>query len=147
MLLLLLSVISSQTIDLNVRGVKIGTTQQVVLRKLGKPLSTTRGGLFPCDVGPMRTLKYPGLVLKLLQSNDGKDFFVAEVDVTSKRWPVAPKIGVGSGLKQVFAKFGMKGTEIQDGRKTVTYLLDEGSAVFTFRRGKAVKIAWEFNVC
>ena len=95
----------------------------------------------------MRTLKYPGLVIKLLKNNNGKGFFVAAIDVTSERWPVAPKVGVGSGLKQVFAKFGMKGTEIQDGRKTVTYLLDEGFAVFTFRRGRAVKIEWEFNVC
>lgn len=147
MLVLLPLSICSQTIDLNVRGIKIGTTQQAVLRKLGKPRSTTRGGYYPCDDGPKRTLKYPGLVLKLLQSSDGKVFFVAAVDITSVKWRVAPKIGIGSGLKEVVAKFGTKKIETQNGRKTVTYLMDEGNAVFTFLRGKAVKIVWAFNVC
>ena len=147
MLLLLPVFVCPQTIDLNVRGITVGTSHQVVLRKLGKPLATIRGGHYPCDDGPMRTLKYPGLVLRLLQGNDGKGFFVAAVDVTSVKWPVAPKIGIGSGLKEITAKFGTKEIETQNGRKTVSYLMDEGHAVFTFRRAKAVKIAWEFNVC
>lgn len=139
--------VSAQTIELNVRGITVGTTHRAVLRKLGKPLATIRGGHYPCDDGPMRTLKYPGLVLKLLQSNDGLGFFVAAVDVTSVKWPVAQKIGIGSRLKDVTAKFGTQEVEIEHGRKTVSYLMAEGFAVFTFHRGKVVRVAWEFNVC
>ncbi|HNU06292.1 MAG TPA: hypothetical protein PKO33_00920, partial [Pyrinomonadaceae bacterium] len=58
----------AQTINIRVNGIEVGSTQKQVLRKLGRA-TIRRGGTFPCDEqGQMRTMRYPGLELRLIES-------------------------------------------------------------------------------
>ncbi len=78
--------VSGKVIDLRVKGVEIGTRYRTVLRKLGKPLSSKNGGSYPCDDdNRMMTLRYPGLIIKLIDEDERKYFFVASMEVTSRR--------------------------------------------------------------
>jgi hypothetical protein len=136
----------AQTIDLQVNGV--GTTAQysVVLEKLGKPLSKKKGGVFPCDNGEMLTLRYQGLIVRLIEANDGTGFIVGSIDVTSPKWSVS-NINVGASMKDVQAKFGQSDKTKKSGLENLSYGMAEGFANFYFRNNKLVKISWGFNIC
>lgn len=158
----------SQTIDLDVNGISITSSYETVIEKLGKPRSEKKGGIVPCQEGrTLVTLRYPGLVLKLDNNDEGKDFGVFEVEVTSKKWLVnGTRIGtskddvnadsysslntqpiqIGASKDAVIAKFG-PGRELEDnGKPFLGYFID-GYARFYFKNDRLTKIIWEFNFC
>ena len=138
---------SAQTIDLQVNGVGVATPYSIVLQKLGKPLSKKKGGTFPCDNGEMLTLRYQGLIVKLIEANDGTGFIVGSVDVTSPKWSISG-INVGASTKDVQTKFGqLEEKTKKSGLENLSYGMAEGFANFYFRNNKLVKISWEFNIC
>lgn len=137
---------SAQTINLKLSGIDIGTPRAKVLKTLGKPLSSIKRGEFPCDNGPMLTLRYSGLTLKMLESNDGKDFIVGNVIVTSNKWSVSG-IKIGASVNDVKNKFGNKDLRKEEGFDALSYLINDGYAAFFFKKNKLIKIAWELNVC
>lgn len=139
---------SAQVIDLQVKDVKIGTPYSEVIKKLGKPLLSKKGGSFPCDTdNSMLTLRYPGLIINLIEAGDGTGFIVASMKVTSPKWSVASGINVGASLKDVRATFGDSEIEKESGSQYLSYAMAEGFAKFYFRNNKLIKIAWEFNIC
>lgn len=136
----------AQTIDLQVSGVGVTTPYSIVLQKLGKPLSKKKGGTFPCG-DEMLTLRYQGLIVKLIEANDGTGFIVGSVDVTSPKWSVSG-INVGASIKDVQTKFGqLEEKTKKSGLENLSYGMAEGFANFYFRNNKLVKISWEFNIC
>lgn len=138
---------SAQTIDLQVSGVGVATPYSIVLQKLGKPLSKKKGGTFPCDNGEMLILRYQGLIVKLIEANDGTGFIVGSVDVTSPKWSISG-INVGASIKDVQTKFGqLEEKTKKSGSENLSYGMAEGFANFYFRNNKLVKISWEFNIC
>ncbi|MDQ3633805.1 MAG: hypothetical protein M3405_04755 [Acidobacteriota bacterium] len=147
MLFVLSSALSAQTIDLDVKGVKIGTHRSEVIEKLGKPSSSKIGGSLPCDTDPVLNLRYPGLVLRLLESNEGKEFFVAEIEITSSNWTVASDINIGTTKKKVIKKFGFREVYKELDLEYLEYPMKVGSAEFSFKKDKLAKIAWAINPC
>lgn len=141
------AVSAQQMIDLQVNGVKIATPYSVVVQKLGKPSSKKKGGTFPCDNnGEMLTLRYQGLVIKLIEANDGTGYFVGAINITSAKWS-ASGINIGATVKEVRDRFGNSELTKKLGLKNLSYGMGEGFADFYFRNGKLVKINWEFNIC
>jgi len=139
---------SAQTIDLEVKGVDVSASYQTVLRQLGKPLSSRKGGTNPCGNTKL-TLRYSGLTITLDDDDgDGRNFSVVAIEVTSPKWEVAPGISVGASLADVQAKFAQTEKPTKErGLENLSYFVAEGYANFYFRNKKLVKVIWEFNLC
>jgi hypothetical protein len=137
----------SQPLDLKIKGVEIGTPYSTVIRKLGKPLSRKESSGFPCDDGPMLTLHYLGLTIKLIEDNNGRNFFVASMEVTSPKWIIS-ETAIGESIKDVQRKFGKNNKMRKEkGLENLPYFIKDGYANFYFRNKKLVKVAWELNAC
>jgi hypothetical protein len=118
-----------------------------VIRKLGKPLSARKGAGFPCDDGPLLTLRYSGLRIELIEDSGGRDYFVAAMEVNSLKW-ITSGIAVGASIKNVRKRFGQNNkTGRERGLENLTYYIKDGYANFYFRNNKLVKVNWELNIC
>jgi len=138
---------SAQTIDLQVKGVEIATPYSTVIQKLGKPLSEKKGGEFPCDNSDMLTLRYKGLIVRLIEANDGTGFIVGSVSITSAKWSISG-VNIGASIKDIQTRFGQSEVETKEsGLENLSYGMAEGFANFYFRNNKLVKVSWEFNIC
>jgi len=140
------TVSAAQTIDFKVKGVGIATSYQTVLRQLGKPLSSRKGGTNPCG-GKKQVLRYSGLTITLDEDED-KQNIVVLIEVTSPKWKVASGISVGASLKDVQAKLGQS-VELskESGFEVLTYLDGDGAIAFYFRNKKLVKVTRDLNLC
>jgi hypothetical protein len=137
---------SAQTIELKVNGIEIGAYYSTVLKKLGKPLSKKKGGSFPCDDDRMMTMRYAGLILKLIPDNNNR-YFVAAMEVTSRKW-VTSGIMVGANIKDVQRRFGRNDKPRKEKvSENLPYFIKDGYANFYFRNKKLVRINWELNAC
>lgn len=138
---------AAQKIDLQVKGVDIGASYQTALRQLGKPLSSKKGGTNPCGNTKLM-LRYPGLTLTFDADENGQNFIVVKIEITSPNWEVAPQVKVGVSLKDVKAKFVQTDKpEGKSGLEKLSYFVTDGYANFYFRGKKLIKIAWELNLC
>lgn len=131
---------AQQTIALDVNGVKIETTEAEAIQKLGKPSSRKKVTGHECQGGLLR-LHYPGLIIELEDSG-----VVAAATVTSPKWSFSG-INIGASVSEVKKKFGISESERKKGLDYLHYSIGDGGAEFIFRKGKLVKIYWEFNFC
>lgn len=137
----------AQIIKLNVNGVQITASKSEVLRRLGKPVSSRVGGIVPCSDGSTRrTIRYPGLVLRLEANADVRDFGVYEIDVTSPKWLVSG-LRIGTQKRNVIKKFGHGRVLKENGKSYLAYFIEDGYASFHFKKNRLVKLSWEFNFC
>lgn len=140
-------VASAQTIDLEVKGVDIGASYQTVLRQLGKPLLSRKGGTNPCGNTKL-TLRYSGLTIILDDDGDGRNFTVVAIEMTSPKWEIAPGISVGVSFTDVQAKFAQtENPTKENGLENLSYFVTDGYANFYFRNRKLIKVVWELNLC
>lgn len=149
-LLALPTTTSAGEIDLRINGVGLGTSHSRVLRQLGKPLHTERGGFNECGNDITITLHYPGLVIELLGDGKGQNFIVFSIELTSSKWSVASGISVGANAKDVQAKFGQPlEKRLESGVESWSYVNkgNDGFAGFYFRDKKLVKVVWEYTIC
>ncbi len=138
---------SAQTVDFEVKSVGNGTSYQTVLRQLGKPLSSRKGGTNPCG-GTKLVLRYSGLKITLDDAGDTKEFNVVLIEVTSPKWQVASGISIGVSLEDVRAKFGQPDEmSKKSGLKLLAYLDGDGAVTFYFRNRKLVKVTRGLNLC
>jgi hypothetical protein len=139
--------VSAGVIDLQVKGVNIGASYSTVLRQLGKPLQSKKGGSFPCG-DKLLTLRYSGLVIKLDGNGTKQDFSVVSVETTSSKWSVAKGIAIGAKLNDVRAKFGQPDNKTKKASSdNLFYFITDGGANFYFKNNKLVKVIWEENLC
>lgn len=138
---------AQETIDLQVNGVGVYTPYSTVVQKLGKPLSEKKGGDFPCNEGGALTLRYKGLIVKLIEANDGTGFIVGSISITSAEWSISG-VNIGASIKDIQTRFGQSEVETKEsGLENLSYGMAEGFADFYFRNNKLVKVYWEFNIC
>lgn len=136
-----------KTIKLEVKDIDIGTKYKTVIRQLGKPLSSKKGGENPCG-GEKLVLKYSGLEVTFdVESENDRNPIVVFVEVSSPKLEVSG-IKIGASLEDVRAKFG-KSSELrkEEGFDNIGYFVKDGYANFYFRNDKLVKITWELNMC
>jgi len=138
---------AQETIDLQVNGVGVYTSYSTVVQKLGKPLSEKKGGEFPCGNDETLTLRYKGLIVRLIEANDGTGFIVGSVSITSAKWSISG-VNIGASIKDIQTRFGQSEVETKEsGLENLSYGMAEGFADFYFRNNKLVKVYWEFNIC
>jgi len=143
--LALSTTVSADVINLQVKGVTVGTQYLTVLHRLGKPLQSKEGGSFPCG-DKLMTLRYPGLVIKLVGDGRKQDFSVVLIEATSSKWSIARGINIGTKLKDVRAKFGKTNNKKADSNN-LFYFITDGWANFYFKKNRLVKVIWEENLC
>ena len=138
---------AQSAISIRVRGVAVGSTEKQVVKRFGRT-DVRKGGTFPCDIeGEMRTMKYPGLEFRLIESMAKRgERIVAMIVVSSRKWSVGG-IRIGATPAMVRKRFGKARWESMDGRRYLSYFIDDGSGRFFFRRGKLVRIESELNAC
>ncbi len=137
-------------IDLRINGVGLGTKEATVLRKLGKPSSSKKGGIVPCSDGSaLLTLRYPGLVIELARDEDEQDFSVFTMRVTSPKWTLSG-INVGANINDVQTKFGQPYHKTKESKLLGLHYNTKGNggaASFYFQDNKLVGVDWEINFC
>lgn len=141
--------ISAQDEDGNLQfnGIKILTSKAEVIRKLGKPLSSSKitDAENECR-GDLLRLRYSGLTLELEGDEaDGKSVIATAV-VTSSKWSVSG-VRIGESIGEVKKKLKFGGARKEKGLDYLIYYSGDGAAEFIFRKDKLVKIDWEFNFC
>ena len=137
---------AAQSVDFKIKGVGIGTSYQMVLGRLGEPLTNTKSGTNPCG-GKRRMIHYSGLTIKF-DEDESKQNIVIFIEVTSPKWEISPGISVGSSLRTVRTKFGRPNELLKrSGFDTVTYLDGDGAVTFYFRNKKLVKATRDLNLC
>lgn len=138
-------IVSAQTKELQVKGIKVGTYYWTVIKKLGKPLSFKKNGEYPCD-GLIRKAKYEGLVIDLLESNLNGKLFVARMEVTSSKWNVLG-VKVSDSVNKIRSKFSLVKDKGKSSYDVYTGFNGDSYSYFYFKKNKLVKISWELNAC
>lgn len=136
-----------------VNGIKLGATQQQVLKRFGKPLSEVRKEAEPCVGGTELTLRYSGIKIVLWDDPaDEKKFLVGMVEVTSTGWAVSGA-RVGHTTASIQKRFGSPNAQETDPDSKLPFWFYEmndespGNTHFTFRNGKVVKITALYFMC
>lgn len=135
---------SSQTIDLDIKGLKVTATYKAIVAKLGKPITDVKGGTVPCG-DRMRTLKYPGMILRL-ESGGMDPLGLYKVEVTSRKWSING-VRIGDRSSKVIQRFGQTSKMLENRREYLPYFIPDGYARFYLRGNRVSKIEWEFNFC
>lgn len=138
--------VSSQTVPLEVEGIKIGTSFADVVQKIGKPKSTLMDETFPCDDSKVLKVRYSGLTLRLIEGLKENEYIVGEIKITSEKWSVAG-IKIGNTINEVKEKFGESEIEKGEGFDIIGYANLDGYSYFYFRGARLVEIMWELNTC
>ena len=139
----------AKEIDLRVGGVGLGSTEAQVLRRLGAPRAIEKGEENACGGGWEKTFRYDGLSLVLLSDENGADYDVIGVEVTSAAWTVSG-LKIGAHRAAVRARFGASLEAADDGgleRWSYVNWGNDGFAGFYFAAGKLVRISWQSNLC
>lgn len=142
----------AKEVDLQVNGIRVGSTYKDTLKRLGKPI---RESVDPqkneCTGGYSRTLYYDGLEVELDGDKSGKDASVISIDVTSSKWKLSSGIKLGATMEEIKALFGEPAAG-QDGDQNrwvygMSEKLGPGATDFLFKDGKLVSIAALGTVC
>ncbi len=141
-------------VDFRVSGISSGTSYSTVVRKLGKPLRSTKrkyaaDSACSGSAETHLTLFYSGLEITLLGDGRGRNLDVYSIEVASKKWS-ASGVGIGANSKDVIAKFGKPNSKADKSGETVLYYVTKGNlggVNFYFRDDKLVRVAMTETLC
>jgi hypothetical protein len=142
-------------VDFRVKGVSLGSSYALVLRQLGRPLSSKRDKIVDeyevC--GPSYTsleLRYEGAVIELIGDLRWRNFKVVSMEVTSPQLLIAPGVKIGMTEKEIRSKLGVPWQERNEsGFHILDYVTkgNDGGASVHFVAGHLVKVDWEYTRC
>ena len=142
-------------VDFRVKGVGLGSTYAVVLRQLGRPVSSKRekmdGDFGVCGPAYISLkLRYHGVEIELSGDLKGRNFYVIAMEVTSPKFLIAPGVKIGMTEEETRAKLGAPFQERTDsGVRILNYVTkgNDGAAGLYFRDGRLVKVQWDYLMC
>lgn len=132
---------------IKINGVTLGTSYRTVLRRFGKPTKIEIEDEDDGSGAKRRIVTYRGLSLEFLQDYEKKQYYVAVIELTSRKWRDR-RIGVGASSSAVRKRFG-EPWELESGAeadKVWQYLIREGEEgsrgriLFTIRSRRVVSI-------
>lgn len=132
-------------VDLTVNGIHAGSKLAVV-KRLGKPMRKKSIGFNDCAEGYQNTYYFPGLEVGVINSKNGKFTAVISLNITSKRWRIAPNIHLGASKKKIISTYGKP---VESDATKLTYVTkgNTGWVGFTFRKGKLIRVTMEETLC
>ena len=141
-------------VDLQVKGVGLGTPYAQMLRQFGGPISSRREKIDDETCSPphtLLTLNYKGAVLELVGDPQGRDFKVVSLEVTSPQLLITPGIKIGMSEQDARSKLGGEPWRVRNdsGFRVLDYVTkgNDGGAGLYFRNGRLVKIQWAYTAC
>lgn len=144
-------------IDFEIKGIGIGTSEAEVLQKLGKPLQSKKSSIDEVCAGEFqKTLRYSGLAFGLSSDDEGRNYSVIAVDVTSSKWMEESIFKLGADARDVETAFdeptlfNQPTLKETDGGQTIFYYTlrrHEGGAKIFFQNNKLTRISWSLNFC
>ena len=142
-------------IDFRVKGVGLGSSHALVLRRLGRPISSKREkipdhyGICGGSYTSLR-LRYQGVEIELMGDLRGRDFQVMSMEVTSSKFLIAPGLRIGMTEEEMRSKIGAPFQEkTESGFRILNYVTkdNEGGAGLYIRDGRLVKVQWDYVMC
>lgn len=128
-----------------INGVTLGSSYRTVIRRFGKPQKVEIEDADDGSGAKSRIVTYRGISFEFLQDYEKKQYYVAVIELTSRKW-LDRGIGVGASSAAVRKRFG-EPWELEGGseaEKVWQYLIREegsrGRILFTIRRGRVVSI-------
>ena len=142
-------------VDFRIKGVGLGSSYAVVLRQLGRPVSSKREKMDSdfgvCGPAYMSLkLRYQGVELELSGDLKGRNFYVISMEVTSPKFLIAPGVKIGITEEETRSKLGAPFQErTEAGFRILNYVTkgNDGTAGLYFRDGRLVKIDWGYTMC
>ena len=138
-------------IDFSVKGVRLGDTEQNLIKIFGKPRNRIVSNDGVCGVAPIAKLRYPGVEFWLDRGTEGTEleWAILEFTVTSPDVLVEPEIRVGAEAAAVKQILGTAWTEKSDGESIFYHYLtkDNDNASLEFKNGKLARIRVYINPC
>ena len=141
-------------LDLDVNGIRSGTAYEEVIRKIGKPDRSKDFGKDYCTDGFMKTIYYPGLMIKLESDERKHRYVVVGIEVTSSKWRIGERVHIGSTSDEVLHNFGPPNERnyddaFDDRPLSFDYLTKDnlGGVDFIFENGRLIKIQMQETLC
>ena len=138
-------------IDFSVKGIRLGDTEQNLVKIFGKPQKRVLTNEDVCGVAPMTKLQDPGIEFWLDRGTGGTEleWAILEFTVTSSDFLIEPGIKVGEELDTVKQKLGTPWTQESDGESVLYHYLtkDNDNTSLEFKNGKLVRIRVYINPC
>ena len=141
----------SQLVEgIKVNGIGLGSKQQDVVKKLGKPAGiVTSKKMDECIGSYIRTITYPGLKLEL--DDAGGSYTVFSMEITSGNWDLSGA-KLGDTTAAVQKRFGTRGRTVERHASGPFWFYDmtednPGGTSFYFRQGKLIKVVSTFTMC
>ena len=138
-------------IDFSVKGIRLGDTEQNLVKVFGKPRKRIMTNEEVCGVAPILKLQYPGIEFWLDRGTDGTEleWAILEFTITSSELLVEPGIRVGDDLDIVNQKLGAAWTETTDDDSVSNHYLtkDNDNARLEYKKGKLDRIRLYINPC
>jgi hypothetical protein len=142
---------SQRYIDFSVKGIRLGDTEQNLVKIFGKPQKRIMSNDDVCGVAPIVKLRYPGIEFWLDRGTGGTEFewAILEFTITSPELLVEPGIRVGDDLGTVNQKLGAAWTEKTDDDSVSYHYLtkDNDNATLEYKNGKLDRIRLYINPC
>lgn len=142
-------------VNFRVRGIGLGSSRALVLRQLGRPVSTKLEKNVDKEetCGPpynLLTLSYEGAVVEFMGDLRSRNFEVISMEVTSPRLLIAPGIRIGMTEKEIRSKLGEPWRVLNEsGFQILNYVTkgNDGGAGLYFLKGRLVKVQWQYTLC
>ncbi len=130
----------TEVLDLNVSGVRIGTSEKDVVKLLGKPTRINRELPEGYRDG-YRIYEYPGLSIEII---DDERSVVNHIDIESGQWNVNG-ISVGSSVDDVRRLWGRP---LNEGEEGLYYFdMSELDVQVAIENGRVVGVHWLYDDC
>lgn len=136
-------------IDFNVKNVRLGTDYGEVVKRLGRPARRRLVKIDNCGASTQLALYYPGMVIYLDKGPDDKKYGVVSMEITGRKWIVAPNIATGWGMQTVRKKLGASFTSHRENRITVWGYItrDNDRGDLYFANGRLSRIRLWIDPC
>ncbi len=143
------SPIQPKLIDFNVRDVRLGDTESVVIEKLGKPRRREASTVDICGVTKLLTLQYEGIDVQLDSNEAEKTWSVLEIWITSPKISIEPGIRIGENIDEIERKLGPAYVEHRLREPAELYYVtsNNDNANLTFKRNELAKVRLYINPC
>lgn len=141
--------IQPKLIDFNVRGIRLGDTESVVIEKLGKPSRRKVSTVDICGVTKLLTLQYDGIEVQLDSNEVEKTWSVLEIWITSPKISIEPGIRIGENIDEIERKLGPAYVEhrLREPAELSYSTRDNDNANLTFKRNQLAKVRLYINPC
>lgn len=137
------------SIDLNVKGVTIGTTHSQALKILGKPSRSRKIKVDNCGEETVLRVEYPGLEIEFGWFDTENEYAAQSFEVTGTKWQINENLRWGMTVDEVVSRLGRPWNESYDSStKTLGYTApDNNVGTLYFKNGKLWKAHWYIDPC